>query len=255
MDHSSINNFDFSLICEYFSSTDRQGPGSEASTLRALSFLTHLPHGARIADIGCGTGSSALTLARHTDAEITAIDLFPLFVERLQQRAAANGVADRIHALTGDMGALPFDADTFDAVWSEGAICNIGFARGMQLWYPLIREGGYIAVTNASWLTPSRPAEIEEFWQDAYPTIGTVAENTDRMVQAGFRPVATFVLPHACWTEHFYQPQRQAQTLFLQRHPGNATAQMLVENQQREARLYDQYHQYYGYVFYIGRKA
>ena len=32
----SINEFDFQLICEYFSSTDRQGPGNESSTLKAF---------------------------------------------------------------------------------------------------------------------------------------------------------------------------------------------------------------------------
>ena len=36
----SINEFDFHLICEYFSSTNRQGPGSESCTLKAFSFLT-----------------------------------------------------------------------------------------------------------------------------------------------------------------------------------------------------------------------
>ena len=36
-DNHSINEFEFQLICEYFSSTDRQGPGSEVSTLKAFS--------------------------------------------------------------------------------------------------------------------------------------------------------------------------------------------------------------------------
>ena len=36
---SSIHEFDFSLICEYFSSISRQGPGSDESTLRALSMI------------------------------------------------------------------------------------------------------------------------------------------------------------------------------------------------------------------------
>lgn len=62
-DHQSIHDFDYRLICEYFASTDRQGPGSRASTLRALSFLPTLEATARVADIGCGCGSSALVLA------------------------------------------------------------------------------------------------------------------------------------------------------------------------------------------------
>ena len=65
----SIHEFDYSLICEYFSRIDRQGPGSDASTLQALSFIDPLKPKARIADLGCGTGSSAIILAKATDAE------------------------------------------------------------------------------------------------------------------------------------------------------------------------------------------
>ena len=35
----NIHDFDIALICEYFSSMDRQGPGSQGSTLKALSFI------------------------------------------------------------------------------------------------------------------------------------------------------------------------------------------------------------------------
>ena len=38
----SVHEFDFTLICEYFSSLKRQGPGSDEATLRALSFTDPL---------------------------------------------------------------------------------------------------------------------------------------------------------------------------------------------------------------------
>ena len=74
------------------------------------------------------------------------------------------------------------------------------------------------------------------------------------MQQLGYTDIKTFVLPETCWTTHFYQPQAEAQRLFLERYPDNKTARNLVENQRHEAQLYDQYHEYYGYVFYIGKK-
>ena len=52
----SINEFDFSLICEYFSSIDRQGPGSEDMTKLAISYIEGLSADSKIADLGCGTG-------------------------------------------------------------------------------------------------------------------------------------------------------------------------------------------------------
>ena len=49
---ASIHEFDFSLICEYFSALERQGPGSPAVTVQALSFVDRLTAQAHIADVG-----------------------------------------------------------------------------------------------------------------------------------------------------------------------------------------------------------
>lgn len=250
----SINDFDFSLICEYFASIERQGPGSEEATLRALSLIPDLNSMQHIADLGCGTGSSAFTLAQHTQAHITALDLFPLFVEKLTAKADALGLSHRLSAVVGDMGQLPFQEEQFNAIWSEGAIYNIGFRRGMQEWHRYIKQGGYIAVTDATWLTEQRPKEIADFWNDAYPEIDTLANNLQTMMHYGYKPVATFVLDDSCWTHNFYHPQRQAQIDFLSKHPNDKTAEMLIANQRHEAAMYEQYSAYYGYVFYIGQK-
>jgi len=250
----SINEFDFQLICEYFSSTDRQGPGSEASTLKAFSYLKDLPNHPKIADLGCGTGSSSLVLAKHTDAHITAIDLFPLFIEKLNIRALQAHVIEKIYAMTGDMGELTFEEKSFDAIWSEGAIYNVGFQRGMNEWYPFIKTGGYIAVTDATWLTEHRPKEIEDFWTDAYPEIDTLPNKVKQMEEAGYKNIITFVLPEECWTKEYYIPQQKAQEIFLEKYPDSPTAQALVSNQRREAELYQKNKEYYGYVFFIGQK-
>lgn len=75
------------------------------------------------------------------------------------------------------------------------------------------------------------------------------------MRKAGYCDITTFVLSDECWTTNFYLPQVEAQRLFLERHPDNDTAKGLVENMRHEAEMYSRYHDYYGYVFYIGRKA
>ncbi|MPM42603.1 hypothetical protein SDC9_89269 [bioreactor metagenome] len=74
------------------------------------------------------------------------------------------------------------------------------------------------------------------------------------MQQTGYLPVATFVLPENCWTEHFYAPQAIAQENFLKKYEGNSTVESLIASQRHEAQLFDKYKAYYGYVFYIGKK-
>ncbi|HON94151.1 MAG TPA: class I SAM-dependent methyltransferase, partial [Sedimentisphaerales bacterium] len=62
----------------------RQGPGGDAETKRMLE-LAGLDRSRRlkIADIGCGTGASTVLLAKELDAEITAVDFLPEFLDEL----------------------------------------------------------------------------------------------------------------------------------------------------------------------------
>ena len=49
-------------------------------------------------------------------------------------------------------------------------------------------------------------------------------------------------------------PQKARQEEFLKKHAGNKTAQDMIAFMRSEADLYLKYKQYYGYVFYIGKK-
>lgn len=251
---TSIHQFDFNLICEYFSSISRQGPGSEDMTIKAIDFLEGLDSDSSIADLGCGTGSQTFSLLQHTPCSVTALDLFPQFIDILKDRVKSENVGDRLTPIVGSMEDMPFSKEQFDVIWSEGAIYNIGFKRGLQEWKYFLKSKGYIAVTEASWLTNSRPDDIARFWEDAYPEIDTIPNKVQQMQNVGYKSIATFVLPEKCWTDNYYIPQVQAQRAFLERHKGNVTAEELIKNQRHEAELYSKYKQYYGYVFYIGRK-
>ena len=253
-DNNSIHDFDFNLICEYFSSMDRQGPGSNSTTLRALSFVDGLTEQSAIADLGCGTDMPTLTLAHHTPCRITALDLFPSFIDKLQSRCQQEGLQHRVNPMVGDMCQLPFSPESIDLIWCEGAIYNIGFKQGLHEWLQYLRPNGYIAVSDAVWLTNQRPTEIEQFWLDAYPEIDTIGAKLSTLQDEGYRPVAMFVLPEDCWTDHFYTPAVKAQEDFLSRHIDNPTAINLVANQRREAELYHRYHRHYGYAFFIAQK-
>ena len=252
--NKSIHEFDFNLICEYFSGMERQGPGSPEVTIKALSFIDNLTGNSRIADIGCGTGGQTMTLAQNAPGKITGIDLFPLFIDLFNANARKLNLHDRVQGVVGSMDKLSFQKEELDLIWSEGAIYNIGYERGLNEWKKFLKSGGYIAVTEVSWFTDERPPEIETFWKDAYAETDTIPNKLTIMQRAGYIPIACFVLPENCWTENFYIPQIKAQKVFLNKYKGNQAAEELVANEKHEALLYSKYKEYYGYVFYIGKK-
>lgn len=248
----TIHDFDFDLICEFFLGLDRQGPGSEEMTLKALSFIDGLDASSRIADLGCGTGGQTMTLAAATTGHITALDLFPKFIDRVNENSRAKGFANRLHGVVGSMDALPFDRESLDLIWCEGAIYNIGFERGLREWREYLKPGGYVAVTENTYFTEERPAEVEEFWNAAYPEIDTIPNKIAAMQRAGYEFIAAFTVPETCWTRNYYDLLPPAQEAFLKKYPGNKTVETFIASQREERALFDGKH--YGYVFYVGKK-
>jgi ubiquinone/menaquinone biosynthesis C-methylase UbiE len=195
-----------------------------------------------------------MVLAQNTEATITALDLYAGSIDKLNATAGKLGLQNRVKGIVGSMDNLPFQNDEFDLIWSEGAIANIGFEKGLNHWKGFLKKDGYIAVTYESWFTDERPAEIEKWWVDAVPEIGTIGYNISIMQKIGYIPVATFTLPENCWIDNYFIPQKARQEEFLKKHMGNKTVEDMIAFMRREADLYSKYKQYYGYVFYIGKK-
>lgn len=253
-DIKTIYDFDYRLIREYFSSLERQGPGSPQVTLQALGFVDNLTENSHIADIGCGTGGQTMILAQKAPGKITAIDLSPEYIEKLNKNSQHLNLQDKVKGIVGSMDNLPFHEEEFDLIWSEGAIYNIGFERGLNEWRKYLKKGGYLAVTENTWFTVGRPAEVQEFWQKAYPEIDTISNKIVQMQKAGYIPISTFILPENCWTEYYFPTLVTAQENFLKKYAGNQAAEDFIKHEQYVKELYYKYKAYFGYAFYIGKR-
>ena len=242
------------LIIETHLGLERQGPGSPEMTIKALSFLDNINTISRVMDLGCGTGGQTMVLAQNITGNITGIDQFPDFINVFNDNAKKLNLHDRVNGIVGSMENLPFHKEEFDLIWSEGAIDNIGFERGLNYWIGFLKRNCYIALTCPSWFTDDRPSEIEKFWADAGCRLDTIGHNILIMQKIGFIPIAAFIVPPQCWTDNYFIPREKAEKELLQKYPGNKTVETFIENEKYEVELYSKYKQYYGYVFYIGKK-
>ena len=131
----------------------------------------------------------------------------------------------------------------------------MGFEKGLNYWKGFLKKGGYIAVTYESWFTNERPVEIEKWWVEAVPEIDTIGHNISIMQKTGYIPVAAITLPENCWIDTYFTPQKALQEAFLKKYAGNKTVEDFIADNKYEEELYTKYKQYYGYVFYIGKKV
>jgi SAM-dependent methyltransferase len=254
----------FTLFMEAHAGLPRHWPGSRASTLRALELIGELPEGVRIIDMGCGPGAQTLVLAeaaRARGGHVMALDLYPQFLEQLQEQAREAVLADFVTTVQADMAEVTPQAfaecapQGFDLIWSEGAIYNIGFDRGLGLWRELLKPGGCLACTEISWFTSTPPREAKEFWDENYPAMRDAAANLEAMSRCGFVPLAVFRLPEADWWTDYYSPLQERLSAFEARHAGNPVAAEVARLERAEMELYRRHAASYGYIFYLGRRA
>jgi len=246
---------DLELLIDLHRDGRRQGPGGDDETRLAVT-LSGLQQAAdrKIADIGCGTGASTLVLARELDAQITAVDFLPEFLAGLEQAAARAGLADRITTLAAPMESLPFDEASYDAIWAEGAIYNMGFAAGAEAWRRFLKPGGILAVSELTWLTATRPAELQAHWDSEYPEVDTASAKMAVLEDLGFSPLGYFPLPEHCWLDNYYRPTQDRFPAFLERHGNSEAARAVVAAEETEISLYERHRGFVSYGYYIARK-
>lgn len=246
---------DIEFLVDFHLEADRQGPGSERDTRMALELSGLAPRSdLRIADIGCGSGGQTLTLARATGAKITAVDFFEPLLKKLRERARAAGLNEQIITLTHSMEDLPFETEEFDLIWSEGAIYNMGFERGIREWKQFLKPGGCLAVSELTWLGARRPRQIEDYWRAEYPGIDTAAAKIRQLEENGYSPVGYFTLSPESWLKTYFGPMENRYQPFLERHQYSEAARQVVAQQQEEIRIYKQNQEYFSYGFYIARR-
>ena len=239
----------FAPLLRLFKGMSQKGPGSEASTLRALS-LCPLPARPSVADLGCGSGASALVLARSLQVQVLALDADGTALDDLWEAARSQGLLPLITPCLGDMAAPDIPRKSLDLLWSEGAIAHIGWHEGLRIWKELVRPGGILAITDATWFEDDPPPEAQRAWQQWYPGMGSEVSNLEIAHVLGLEVISHFRLPSQDWWDYFEQIARQCEL-----HRGDEGLKEVIAALQVEIELYRRAGHSYGYGFYILRKA
>lgn len=182
------------------------------------------------------------------------MDFLQDFLNVLEERAEKAGLSVKISTLCRSMDDLPFADEEYDVIWSEGAIYNIGFAKGVADWNRYLKKGGRLVVSEITWLADSRPPELQKHWESEYPEIDVASAKMAALERNGYSPIGYFVLPEVCWLDNYYRPMQERFEGFLARNGNSEAARAIVDAEKREIELYERYRAYYGYGVYIARK-
>ena len=133
----------------YQSDEEPISTASERTVRTMAEKLAHLPKAARILDIGAGYGGSARHLAKQHGYHVTALNLSEVENERDRQMNREQGLEHLVDVVDGDFENLPFEDDSFDAIWSQDAILHSGDRkRVFQEVDRVLKPGGDFVLTD-----------------------------------------------------------------------------------------------------------
>ncbi|WP_183092751.1 class I SAM-dependent methyltransferase [Nocardioides stalactiti] len=132
--------------------------------------LAHLPGApARVADLGCGTGTLAVLLA-EAGYDVDGVDFSPRMVALAQQKAAG---LPAVTVVEGDAFAPPLPTAGYDVVLSRHVLWAMPDpSAALARWSALLRPGGRLVLVEGRWANGA----------------GLAAEETMRLVEEAGHP-------------------------------------------------------------------
>lgn len=119
----------------------------------------------RIVDLGSGTGAGTLALLRRfPGAEVTAVDTSPGHLHRLLEKAASEGLADRVRTVQADLDDTAWpDLGRPDLVWASASLHHMADPdRTLRQVHDTLAPGGLFAVVELAGFPRFLPEDAPE---------------------------------------------------------------------------------------------
>jgi ubiquinone/menaquinone biosynthesis C-methylase UbiE len=183
-----ITFYENDLIARIFG--DNFHPGGEQLTLQ-LGEKLKLNENSRVLDVACGPGNSALALTKQFGCHVTGTDLSAKNLDKAQAKAESENLTDNLDFKLSDAEKLEFEADQFDAVICECALCTFpNKETAVNEMFRVLKKGGMVGITDVT-IEEELPDDLKNVFTYAACIAGALpVKRYDQLLQtAGFGQV------------------------------------------------------------------
>jgi SAM-dependent methyltransferase len=187
-----------------------------------------------ILDLGCGTGAAAIELAVLSKGHVTAVDRDRAALARLREKAAALALRGNVRVVAGDILAFRAKRESFDIIWSEGAVAAVGFERALAAWRDLLKPDGRLVIHDEIRDRERKLASLEGL---------------------GYRVASTFVIPVDIWLTEYFRPLGQRIYDLAAKYAERPDLLAVLREEEAEIEVFKSRPDDFASVFYILQKT
>lgn len=175
-------------------------------------------------------------------------------IERLKATLIERGLLQRVQAMVRDMAHPEQPLESFDLIWSEGALYYIGIENALRICFGLLRPGGHLAFTDAVWRKENPPPDVKASFDLDYPTMGWVDDVVAARDNRGFEQLGHFTLPDEAWWSDFYSPMRDRIEELRGKYANDIEVSAILDRLAQEPEMHHRYSDFYAYEFFMARR-
>ncbi|KAG1458239.1 hypothetical protein G6F56_006441 [Rhizopus delemar] len=179
----------------------------------------------RVLDVGCGVGGPAREIAHFTGAHVTGLNNNAYQLQRARHYAAKELLQDQTEFVKGNFMEMPFEDNTFDAVYAVEATCHAPTFEGVYgEIYRVLKPGGsfgcyeWVMTDNFDATNPKHRQIAHEIEiGNGIPKMRTAQECVNALKTVGFEVIMGSDLANVGDSINWYYPLegdiRKCQTL------------------------------------------
>jgi cyclopropane fatty-acyl-phospholipid synthase-like methyltransferase len=184
-------------------------PAGKEFTL-AAGYFAGINPASRVADLGCGFGEGACTMARQFRCRITAIDISKENIDYARQMAIEQNVSHLITFEQLDILSAHFSGEPFELILAEGGILSyLSRKKGLAQAFSWLISRGWFAFSDLIFLSEKIPNEIKAIFDDNAYHYESETSYRSLIQEAGFDIHLMCLVPQSGWDNYYAHMARR----------------------------------------------